>query len=99
VGWIRPREPARRRDAAYIAALVDAWWPAVFVRMTAPRPLGTITFVLEIVGDPSAIGDAPLLYRGTVPVAGNGYFLETRELWTADGTLLALNHQTFAVIR
>jgi acyl-CoA thioesterase len=99
IGWIRPCAPEARRDAAYLAAVIDAWWPAVFVRMTGPRPLATITFTLEIVGDASDAGDAPLLYRGTVPVAGDGYFLETRELWTEDGRLLALNHQTFAVIR
>ena len=55
---------------------------------------------LDIVGDAAAGDpDAPLLYRGTVPVCGDGYFLETRELWSADGRLLALNHQTFAIIR
>ena len=66
-------------------------------RMAAPRPLATIAYTLDIVG--GVAGDAPLLYRGTVPVAGDGYFLETRELWTEDGRLVAINHQTFAVIR
>lgn len=99
VGWVRPREPGERRDAAFLAAVIDAWWPAVLVRMPL-RPMATIAFTLEIVDDVAGIDrDAPLLYRGTVPVAGDGYFLETRELWTADGRLLAINHQTFAVIR
>ncbi|HEU4613562.1 MAG TPA: hypothetical protein VFS15_15830, partial [Kofleriaceae bacterium] len=81
-------------------ALVDAWWPATMVRTKAPRPLATIAYTLELVDDIAAIDrEAPVLYRGTVPVAGDGYFLETRELWSSDGRLLALNHQTFAVIR
>jgi hypothetical protein len=96
VGWIRPREPGARRDTAYIAALIDAWWPAVLVRFGAMRPMGTIAFTLDVLGDP---GDGPLLYRGTVPVCGDGYFIEDRELWTADGRLVALNRQTFAIIR
>jgi len=29
----------------------------------------------------------------------NGYFVETRELWTETGELVAINHQTFAVIK
>jgi acyl-CoA thioesterase len=99
VGWVRACDPGPARDAAFLAAVIDAWWPATFVRMQVPRPLATIGFTLEIVDDLSRLDDAPLLYRGTVPVAGDGYFLETRELWTADGRLLVLNHQTFAVIR
>lgn len=99
LGWIRPRDPIAPRDAAYLAALADAWFPAALVRMPKMRPIATIAYTLELVGtvddlDPAA----PLLYRATVPVLADGYFLETRELWGADGRLLALNHQTFAVI-
>ncbi|HEY5945127.1 MAG TPA: hypothetical protein VIV40_06535, partial [Kofleriaceae bacterium] len=99
IGWVRPREPGAARDAAFLAAMVDVWWPAMLAREKTMRPLATIAFTLEIVGEPGELGDEPLLYRGTVPIAGDGYFFETRELWTADGRLLALNHQTFAVIR
>ena len=55
-----------------------------------------------MVGPPPLLGghrDAPLAYRGVVPVCGDGYFVETRELWGADGRLVARNHQTFAIIR
>ncbi len=95
VGWIAARDPGERRDAGYIAAMIDAWYPAVLPRMAQMRPMATIAFTLELVGDP---GDGPLLYRGTAPVCGDGYFLETRELWTERGELVALNHQTFAII-
>jgi len=99
-GWIRARHPGDARDAAYIAAMMDAWWPALMVRLTAPRPLATIAYTLEILDGVDGLpADAPLLYRGSVPIAGDGYFLETRELWGEDGRLVALNHQTFAVIR
>jgi acyl-CoA thioesterase len=96
IGWVRARDPGAPRDTAYVAAMIDAWWPASLVRARAMRPIATIAFTLELVGD--VRGDAPLLYRGTVAVAGDGYFLETRELWSDDGRLIALNHQTFAVI-
>ena len=88
------RIPGAVRDAAFVAALIDAWWPAALVR-TSPRPLATIAYTLDLLADPAVIDDTPVLYRGTVPVAADGYFVETRELWTADGRLLALNHQTF----
>jgi acyl-CoA thioesterase len=99
IGWVWPRDPGEPRDAAFLAAVIDAWWPASMVRAKAFRPLATIGYTLELIDEPRDLGDGPLLYRGTVPVAGDGYFLETRELWTDDGRLLALNHQTFAVIR
>jgi acyl-CoA thioesterase len=99
MGWLRARDPGAPRDAAFLAAMIDAWYPGALVRMKAMRPMATIAFTLEIVDDSIGDPDAPLLYRGTVPVAGDGYYLETRELWTEDGRLLALNHQTFAVIR
>ncbi|CAN5851998.1 hypothetical protein BH11MYX3_BH11MYX3_03330 [soil metagenome] len=99
VGWIRSRLPGGKRDAAHIAALIDAWWPAALVRFTQVRPIATIVYTLDVVGGLDGLDpEAPLLYRGTVPVCADGYFLETRELWGEDGRLVALNQQTFAVI-
>lgn len=100
VGWIRPRAPGGARDAAHIAMMVDAWWPATLVRLERFRPMATIAFTLDILAGLDGLDpDAPLLYRGTVPVMADGYFLETRELWGEDGRLVALNQQTFAIIQ
>lgn len=100
VGWIRPRDPGPELGAAFLAAVIDAWWPTAFIRFSAWRPMATIAFTLEIVGELADLDpEAPLIYRATAPVCGDGYFLETRELWSADGRLIALNHQTFAIIQ
>ncbi|MBA3393968.1 MAG: thioesterase family protein [Deltaproteobacteria bacterium] len=99
VGWLRPCEPCAVRDAAYIASLIDVWWPAAFTKFPASRPCATIAYTLEVVTDLDGLDpEAPLLYRGSVPVCADGFFLETRELWGEDGRLVARNHQTFAVI-
>ena len=99
VGWIRPRAPGGLRDAAHIAALADAWFPATMVRLTALRPMATIAYTLDIVDGIEGLDpEAPLLYRGTVPVCSDGYFLETRELWGEDGRLVVINQQTLAII-
>jgi hypothetical protein len=100
LGWLRARDPGAQRDAGYLAAMIDAWWPVAFVRLGAIRPMATLTFTLDIAGgvddlDPAA----PLLYRATAPVCTDGYALETRELWSPDGRLVAINHQTFVIIR
>ncbi len=99
LGWIRARDAGRVRDASLVAALIDAWYPATLPRFEAFRPMATIAFTLESLGDVADLGDEALLYRGVVPVCGDGYFTETRELWRADGRLVARNHQTFAIIK
>lgn len=99
-GWVRLRRPPSVRDAAYLALLCDIWWPAAFARMTAIRPLATIAFTLQVFADPARLDpEAPVYHRARAPVARGGYFVEFRELWSTSGELLALNQQTFAVIR
>lgn len=100
IGWVRARDPGPDRGAPYVAALIDAWWPTLFNRFTEMRPMATIAFTLDILGELTGLDpDAPLLYRATAPVCAEGYFVESRELWGADGRLVALNHQTFVVIQ
>ena len=89
-----------QRNTAFIAAVIDAWWPAAFNRLTALRPMATIAFTLDIMGNLDGLDpEAPLLHCATSPVCADGYFLETRELWGEDGRLVAINHQTFAIIQ
>ncbi len=80
--------------------MADAWWPAALVRFDTLRPMATIAFTLDVVGGADGLDPtAPLLYRATAPVCTSGYCLETRELWSEDGRLVAINHQTFVVIQ
>lgn len=99
-GWVRAKNAGPARDAAYLAALVDVWWPCVLVVSSGPRAVATITFTLEIVGDFVGLDpEAPFFYRARSAVCAGGYSLETRELFGHDGRLLAVNHQTFAVLK
>ena len=100
VGWVRAHDPGPDRGAAYLAAMIDTWWPAAAVRLGGMRPMATIAFTLDVAGDADGIDPAaPLLYRAAAPVCSDGYAFETRELWSETGRLLALNHQTFVIIR
>lgn len=101
LGWIRPATPVRVVDAATVVALCDAWWPASIVRFSTFRPIGTVAFTMQIVGDPRAIdlAEAPLAYRAKVWSQRDGWIVEQRELWTEAGELLALNQQTIAIIK
>ncbi|WP_170229635.1 acyl-CoA thioesterase [Polyangium fumosum] len=98
--WVRLRPPCPKLDAAYLTALADATWPASFSVWTEPRPVGTVSFTLQLFPPFDGVAEgAPLLHRGQVLVAADGYSVEQRQLWTEDGRLLALNHQTIATIR
>lgn len=99
LGWIRARDPGARRGAAYVAAMIDAWWPVGFIRKAATRPMVTIAFTLDLCSELDGLDpEAPLLHHATAPVCTDGYVLETRQLWGEDGRLVAVNHQTFVMI-
>lgn len=99
-GWVRLRDSGPLRDDAFVVAMADAWWPALFAVLRAPRPMATVTFTVDVVGDCAGLDpDAPLFHDARTLSARVGYAPELRTLWGADGRLLAINHQTFVIIR
>ncbi|EYF05818.1 thioesterase family protein [Chondromyces apiculatus] len=99
-GWIKPRHVGSLSCGAHLAAVADAWWPATYSRASAPFLVGTVAYTLQIVGAAEPLDpDAPFAYRARVWVQSEGWFVEQRELWSEDGHLLALNQQTFAIIK
>lgn len=98
-GWIRPRVALERWGVAEVVAMADAYWPAVFSTFTGFRPMATVTFTLQLTERALALEPgAPLFYRARALAGSAGYVSELRELWTVDGTLVALNPQTFVII-
>ena len=99
-GWIRLKDAGPTRDAAFLAACVDAWWPTLFTIEEAMRPTATVAFTFQpFVHFEGLDPAAPLFFRGKLAAASDGYLVEFRELWGVDGRLLALNQQTFAIIK
>lgn len=99
-GWIRARVGPQRLGAPELVALADAWWPSTFSTARAPGPIATVAFTLQsLLGARTLPADVPLFHRARAVAAGDGYFVEHRELWTETGELVALNQQTFAWIR
>jgi hypothetical protein len=89
-----------RYDAADLVALADAWWPAFFSAMHAPRPMATLSFTLQIYVDPASLDpEVPLFHRSSSPGGLDGYLSDQRELFAADGRIVASNPQTFVVIK
>jgi acyl-CoA thioesterase len=99
-GWVRPRRPGESRDAAYLAANVDAYWPAAYTNFEQPRPMATVSFHLQCLGGWEGLDDeAPLFYTSESPVARDGYCAESRKLWGRDGRLMAINEQSVCLIK
>ncbi len=99
-GWVRALSPPPTLGMAEVIAYADAWWPATFSVEPAPRPMATIAFTLEPCIDPATLpASEALYYRARAISEREGFVVELRELWTADGRLVALNQQTFVVIR
>jgi len=98
-GFIREREPLAQLDAPALVGRLDAWWPTLFSLEGAPRPCATVSFMAEILVDPATLPPAePLRYRAQLMALHEGFFVELRELWNGE-RVVALNQQTFAILR
>ena len=102
-GWIRLKE-ARPWDAAEIAAISDAWPPAVFASSDMPEHTGgvpTVDLTVHLL-NPEALAalpdDAFVFVDFTTRAVQGGYLEEDGELWSEDGVLLAQSRQVGVVI-
>jgi acyl-CoA thioesterase len=94
-GWYRMREP-ELADAPVVAALLDAWAPAVFPRATQLVVAPTIDltmhfrtrFPLE-----GAVAEDFYLGRFSSRLGREGFFEEDGELWDKNGRLIAQSRQ------
>jgi acyl-CoA thioesterase len=94
-GWIRLREP-RPYDAAVVAALTDAWYPAIFTRLPSPMGVPTIDLTVHLRSLEALQRMQPddwMAVRFRTTVAAEGYLEEDGELWAPDGTLVAHSRQ------
>jgi len=90
-GWIRLAEP-EPLDAHVIAALTDAWFPAVFTLSAEPLYVPTVDLTIHFRDRPAARHDWCFV-RFTSRHASGGFVEEDGEVWSSDGTLLAQSRQ------
>ncbi|HWA55540.1 MAG TPA: thioesterase family protein [Solirubrobacterales bacterium] len=98
--WLRAREP-RELDAPLATAMLDAWFPAPFVRLRAPALAPTIDYTVHFrspLPPPGAGAEDAYLLSFRSGLARGGFFEEDGELWSADGELLAHSRQLALLI-
>jgi acyl-CoA thioesterase len=95
-GWIRTadHDPV---DDVLLAALTDAWPPAVFTRLEARLGVPTVDLTIHFRGAAPAVPGWCLVRFRTAEVVA-GYLEETGEIWSADGRLLAESRQLAVVL-
>ncbi len=90
-GWIRTvdHDPV---DEILVAALTDAWAPAIFSRLEVPIGVPTVDLTIHFRQAPPR-AEGWCLVRFRTQVAAEGYLEEDGEVWSADGRLLAQSRQ------
>jgi acyl-CoA thioesterase len=94
-GWIRLAEP-RPYDTAVVAALSDAWYPAIFTRLTERFGVPTIDLTVHVRSIQALQRMRPddwMAVRFRTTVADEGFLEEDGQLWAPDGTLIAHSRQ------
>jgi acyl-CoA thioesterase len=90
-GWIRSSEDDPL-DPILLAAITDAWVPAVFSRLELPVGVPTIDLTVHLRQQPRP-DERWALVRFRTTVAADGYLEEDGEVWSEDGRLLAQSRQ------
>lgn len=101
-GWIRPR-PALGAplilDAPLVAALIDAWPPAIFARLDAPRGAASVNLTVDFHAPlPRAQPGEAVLFAAESDNGDGGTCDEHAWLWAEDGTHLASCRQFVAIL-
>ena len=93
-GWLTLAEP-QPIDSAYVALMVDAWWPPAWEVLTTPATMATLDLTIHIRAEIPATGlpHQALFGRYVSRAAGGGLIDEDGDLFMADGTLLAQSRQ------
>ncbi len=96
--WIRHRDPDLRLDATALVALADAAPPAAMTLFTAPAPISTMTWSVDVLQDDRPQDPASwVLMRSTALTAAHGYSVQAMNIWDDSGRPLLTATQCVAV--
>lgn len=95
-GWIRSAD-SDPIDDVLVAAITDAWPPAIFSKLEVPVGVPTVELTIHFRNaPPNTPGWCLVRFRSTE--AAEGFIEETGEVWSEDGTLLAESRQLAVLI-
>jgi acyl-CoA thioesterase len=98
--WLRHRDPDGMQSLSGLIALGDMPPIAAYPMLSAPVPVSTVTWSVEIIDAAAALrapSDAWYLVRSVGEDVREGYSVQDMGLWAQDGTLIMLARQTVAL--
>jgi acyl-CoA thioesterase len=98
--WLRHRDPAAMAQLPGVLALGDTPPAAAYTMLTAPAPVSSITWSVEMINPGAALAakpDAWYLLRSRGEDVREGYSVQDMTLWSEDGKLITLARQTVAI--
>ena len=93
--WVR-EVPPRPIDFASLTALADTFFPRIWLRRATFVPIGTVSMTVYFHADAARlqqVGAGYLLGQAQAQAFHAGYFDQSAQLWSEDGTLLVTTHQ------
>lgn len=93
--WLR-EVPPRPIDFASLTALSDVFFPRIWLRRATFVPIGTVSMTVYFHADAARlqqVGTGYLLGQAQAQAFHAGYFDQSAQLWTENGTLLVTTHQ------
>jgi acyl-CoA thioesterase len=93
--WVRDAQP-RALDFASLASMSDVFFPRVWLRRATRVPAGTVSMTIYFHANAQQLADHGtqfLLAQAQGQAFRHGFFDQSAQLWSQDGTLLVTSHQ------
>lgn len=95
--WMQHKDEAARDTTEGLVALADAMPPAALSMFTELAPISTMTWMLDIVGEPDSADDGWWLTHSVAQTAFDGYSVQKMTVWNSAGDPVVIGQQTVAV--
>ena len=95
--WVRLRDRDGLDAEAGLLALADALPPGAMPLMTEPRPISSITWLINLLTPTPETGDGWWLLRSTAHHAAGGFSSQHMTMWNRAGTCVAQGMQSVAI--
>lgn len=97
IAWVRHRDATGVDPYVALVALGDGLPPASMTAFTAPAPISSMNWTVNICADEMPDGTGWFLLRSTSVVAADGYSYQTMDAWDEGGQLVMTGSQTVAI--
>lgn len=92
-GWMRFKGGLDEFTDAHLIALIDAWPVGVLPMLSAPAPMSTLNWNVQLIHPYDVAPDEWLLYRANVHHTRAGYANAKASVWNQAGNLIAFSSQ------